>query len=74
MNKKLLRTRNDKYICGVCGGLAKYFNADPTIVRLAVTALALFVGPVVILYIVAGFIIPYEDDTNNGVKQDDILD
>ncbi len=74
MEKKLFRTRNDKYICGVCGGLAKYINADPTIVRLAITAAAIFVSPLIILYIVAGFIVPYEDDVNNGVKQDDIID
>ncbi len=74
MDKKLIRTRKDKYICGVCGGLAQYLGADPTIVRLVVTALALFVQPLVILYIVAAFIVPYDDDTNNGVKPEDIID
>ncbi len=74
MNKKLLRTRNDKYICGVCGGLAKYLGVDSTILRLIVTAITIFVQPLIILYIVACFIVPYEDDMNNGVKQEDILD
>ncbi len=73
MGKKLTRTRNDKYICGVCGGLAKYFNWDPTFVRLGATALAIFISPLIILYIVAGIIVPYGDDTNNGVKPDDII-
>ena len=33
MEKKLYRSRKDRKICGVCGGLAKYFDIDPTIVR-----------------------------------------
>ncbi len=74
MDKKLFRTKHDKYILGVCGGIAKYLNADPTIVRLLVTACALFISPIIILYIVAGIIVPYEDDLNNGVKQEDIID
>ncbi len=74
MEKKLFKTRNDKYISGVCGGLARYLKADPTIVRLVVTTAALFISPLIILYIVAAIIVPYEDDMNNGVKQEDILD
>lgn len=34
-SKRLTRTENDKMISGVCGGIAKYFGWDPTIVRLA---------------------------------------
>ncbi len=33
--KRLYRSRKDRMICGVCGGIAKYFNIDPTLVRLA---------------------------------------
>lgn len=42
-NKRLYRSRKDKMICGVCGGIAKYFNIDPTLVRLAFVLIA-FVG------------------------------
>ena len=34
-SKRLYRSRNQRMICGVCGGVAEYFNIDPTIVRLA---------------------------------------
>ncbi len=74
MSKKLFRTKNDKYICGVCGGLAKYLGADPTKVRLIATALTIFIQPLIILYIVACVIVPYDEDMNNGVKQEDIID
>ena len=33
--KKLFRSRENRMICGVCGGVAEYFNIDPTLVRLA---------------------------------------
>lgn len=32
--KKLFRSKNEKLISGVCGGIATYFNVDPTVVRL----------------------------------------
>ncbi len=59
--RKIYRSRSDKILCGVCGGLASYFRVDPTIVRLlwvAVTVLA--PAPGLILYLVACLIIPEE--------------
>ena len=41
MDNKLYRSMSDKRVAGVCGGLAKYFNIDPTLVRLAFVFLAL---------------------------------
>lgn len=58
MEKKLYRSKTDKKICGVCGGLAEYFNIDTTIVRLVTAALVLFVGSGLIAYIIAALIIP----------------
>ncbi|HIZ59435.1 MAG TPA: PspC domain-containing protein, partial [Candidatus Dorea faecipullorum] len=34
-SKRLYRSRRERLVCGVCGGVAEYFNIDPTIVRLA---------------------------------------
>ena len=34
MNKRLYKSRNDKMLDGVCGGIAEYFDIDPTLVRL----------------------------------------
>lgn len=58
MEKKLFRSKSNKKICGVCGGLAEYFNMDPTIVRLVAVVLTLAGGCGVLAYIIAAFIIP----------------
>lgn len=59
MMKKLFRSRRDRKISGVCGGIGEYFNIDPTIIRLAWALFAFtFVG--IIAYFVAAAIIPEE--------------
>ncbi len=58
MEKKLFRSKSNKKICGVCGGLAEYFNMDATIVRLVAVVLTLAGGCGVLAYIIAAFIIP----------------
>ena len=60
MEKKLYRSRTDKQICGVCGGLAKYLNMDVSIVRLVTVLLVLFAGGGLLAYIIAALIIPEE--------------
>ncbi|MFC1941203.1 PspC domain-containing protein [Chloroflexota bacterium] len=40
MGKRLYRSRSDRMIWGVCGGLAKYFDVDPTLVRIIAVVLA----------------------------------
>jgi len=58
--RRLYRSRRERVIAGVCGGLAEYFNVDVTIVRL-VWAVAVFAGGTGILaYILAVLIIPEE--------------
>lgn len=58
--KKLYLSNTDKKLCGVCGGLAEYFNIDSTLVRLIVIVLALLthILPMLIVYVVAAFVIP----------------
>ena len=58
MAKKLYRSRKDYMIAGVCGGIADYFNIDPTLVRLATVLIVLLGGVGVIAYIIAWIIIP----------------
>ena len=58
MEKKLYRSIVDKKLCGVCGGLAEYFNIDSTLVRLGWAFLTLFAGIGILAYIVAAIIIP----------------
>ena len=61
--KKLYRSRTNTMISGVCGGLAEYIGMDPTVVRLLYVLLSLFSAafPGLILYIIAMFIIPLDD-------------
>ncbi len=56
--KKLYKSKKNKKLCGVCGGLADYFDIDPTIVRLIWVFLVLCVGTGILAYIVAALIIP----------------
>ena len=64
MEKKLYKSTSDKKICGVCGGLAKYFGIDPTLVRLAWALFVLCAGSGLIAYFVFAFIIPEEPALN----------
>jgi phage shock protein PspC (stress-responsive transcriptional regulator) len=58
---KLVRSRSDRIIAGVCGGLGRYFKIDPTWVRLAWVLLTVFsAGVGGILYLVAMLAIPEE--------------
>ena len=64
---KKLKKSNNKVICGVCGGVASYFNIDPTIVRILVVILSCIWGSGIIIYIAAALIMPPADtdDLNN---------
>ena len=57
--KKLLRSVDNRMICGVCGGIGNYFNIDPTLIRL-VWVLASLSGGGLLVYIIASIIIPEE--------------
>ena len=61
MKKKLFRSRTDKKLCGVCGGIAAYFEMDVTLVRLAWVAFTLLGGSGILAYIVAAIVMPNED-------------
>lgn len=58
MMKRLYRSTYDKKLGGVCGGLAEYFEIDPTWVRLGVVLATLIYGAGLLAYLVAWFIIP----------------
>ncbi len=58
MDKRLYRSRESRMIAGVCGGLAEYFDMDPTIVRLILVTAALVGGSGLLAYILAWIIIP----------------
>lgn len=58
---KLYRSRDDKWLAGVLGGLAEYFGMDATMLRLAFIALVVLfdVGGLVVAYIVMAIVVPY---------------
>ncbi len=60
--KKLVRS-NNKIIAGVCGGIAEYFDLDPTLIRVIYAALTLFTAgfPGVLLYIIMMLLMPQSD-------------
>jgi phage shock protein C len=59
--KRLVRSNDDKWLGGVCGGLARYLNVDANLVRLAVViGTILGFGSLIIAYIVAWILMPQE--------------
>ncbi len=70
MNRKLYRSRNDRMIAGVCGGLAEYFNVDSTFIRLAVLFIFLFQGVGLIAYLIA-WVVMSEEPVRDGRNMPD---
>jgi phage shock protein C len=60
---KRLHKSRDKKLSGVCGGVAEYFNIDPTIIRLvyAIATLCTFGGVGIVAYIICALVIPEDD-------------
>lgn len=71
MRRKLYRSRTDKKIFGVIGGIANYFDVDATILRVIYVLLSLFViGCPIIIYLIVALIIP-EEPENTEYQQVD---
>ena len=58
MTKRLHRSNENKVVAGVCGGIAEYFDMDPTLIRLAWILFCALGGSGVLAYIIAAIIIP----------------
>ena len=70
--KRLYKSRKNKMIGGVCGGLAEYFNMDPTIVRIIAVILGLLKGAGLLVYLIACIVMPYNDDDFSEVDTDNL--
>ena len=57
MDKRLYRSRENRMLCGVCGGIGEYFNIDPTLIRLGWVIFGL-TGTGILAYIIAAVIVP----------------
>ena len=62
MKKRLYKDHANEKLCGVCAGIAKYFNLDPTIVRLALVLFCLLGGSGILAYIIFAIVMPDEPD------------
>ena len=62
MNRRLYRCREDRKLAGVAGGVAEYFDADPTIVRLLWVLSIFFGGLGLVLYVAMALIVPVEPE------------
>ena len=60
--RQLRRSADDKMLAGVAGGIARYLNADVTLVRIIIAALVLFTGAGVALYVAAWLLIPADGE------------
>ncbi len=60
MAKRLQRSRTEKMVAGVCGGLAEYFDVDPTIIRLIWVIVTFMGGAGVLAYLVLWIVVPLE--------------
>ena len=70
MDRKLYRSRQDRMVAGVCGGLAAYLDVDPTLVRVATVLLAaLTQGAVLVAYVVMAIVVP-EDPAEDTTQTD----
>ena len=61
MRKKLAKSKTNRTICGVCAGIADYFDLDPTIIRLAWVVFTLMGGSGILAYIIAALVMPEDD-------------
>lgn len=62
MKKRLYKIEEGKKVFGVCGGIAEYFDVDPTIIRLLWVVLVLCAGTGILAYIVAALIMPNKSE------------
>lgn len=56
--KRLTKSRTDRKVCGVCGGIAEYLNIDPTIVRVLWIVFMFAGGSGILAYIICALVMP----------------
>lgn len=57
--KRLYKSRKNKMISGVCGGIAEYFDVDPTLVRILFIIFSIVWGTAILAYIIGAIVMPY---------------
>ncbi|MFC2065978.1 PspC domain-containing protein [Chloroflexota bacterium] len=69
MEKRLYRSRSDRMIWGVCGGLARYFGMDPTIVRIIFVLMIFANGLSILAYLIMAIVVPLESSKTAAPKE-----
>ena len=69
MEKRLYRNRSDRMLWGVCGGLAKYFDMDPVIIRIVFVLLIFANGLGILAYIIMAIVVPLEGSKATAPKE-----
>lgn len=72
--KKLYRSKTNRVIFGVCGGLGEYFEVDPLIIRILFLLLSFSAGTGVIIYLILAVIIPEANGEKKSKKNGDIIE
>ena len=65
--KKLFRSRSERWLAGVCGGIGDYFNIDATVIRILFILFGLVFGSGLLFYIILWILIPLEPDVVESV-------
>ncbi|MFH0882095.1 MAG: PspC domain-containing protein [bacterium] len=71
VKKRIFRSRDNRVIAGICGGMGEYFNVDSVVLRIVWLLLVLGFGTGVLAYLICWIVIPTEplvivpEDTNN---------
>ena len=68
--RKLYRSKKDKIIGGVCGGIGEYFNIDPVLVRILWLFFTFLGGAGILAYIIAWVVIPYQEEKKAASKEE----
>ncbi|SHJ69369.1 PspC domain-containing protein [Paramaledivibacter caminithermalis] len=73
MSKRLYRSRNDRILAGVCGGIADYFGIDTSLVRIAWVIFTLMGGAGIIAYIICAIVFPEGSSYNTALNDDEYV-
>ena len=69
--KRLFRSRSERWLAGVCGGIGDYFNIDATVIRILFILFGLVFGSGLLFYIILWILIPLEPDVVDSVPAQD---
>ncbi|MDD4784986.1 MAG: PspC domain-containing protein [Candidatus Shapirobacteria bacterium] len=70
-NKKIFRSIDDYMIAGVCGGLAKYFKIDSSLIRIIFILLALSGGSGILIYLILWLVVPKEEGIEKEIDREE---